>query len=126
MSMDVYYHKPFKLGLFKKDFFFESETYGAALINTGKSLIFYATDKEHKNIFCSVELGKPGRFRKEEFYIYSNEKYFRLRYPPHRIVIDFENHTCSCTSDKMIVYGSEAWGNDILLPWDNSFDDIRY
>ena len=124
--MTVHNFPPFKLSLFKRSMFYQTEDgrYSLLIDCQGRELNLFCQDRETDSS-CLVILGKPWHFRKEYFQVKVNEERFHIRYKYSRVVINFKNYTCAST-EEYPAFGLGEWAGETLVPWDNAFDDMRY
>ena len=124
--MEIKHFPPFKLGLFKRCMYYETDCgrYSLLLDCQGGELNLFCQDKETDSS-CLVILGRPWRFRKEYFQVKVNGERFHVRYKYSRVVFNFKNYTCAST-EEYPAHGMGNWAANTTVPWDNAFDDMRY
>ena len=111
-----------KIGLFKKAYMFETDRVGIVIENDGHVVCIYGTDKNHSNIYCAIPLCPPKYVRKDPFSIKEKGNVILIQCQLFKVMIDFEAKKCSCTDPKIALDGSDEWGKDVSVAWDDSFD----
>lgn len=114
----------FQLGFWKKAFMFEVADHGLVIENEGKVVCVYGTDRKHETIFCAIPLCHPKYIRKHSIKIYQEQNRILVDLGVCKVVIDYGNQKCSCDLAKINVYGSDAWGKDVFVPWTSEFEKI--
>lgn len=79
----------------------------------------YGTTADYK-ILCAVPLCHPKYLNGFEYSIeFTDRQYAKISVGEQlKIVIDFANQKCANNKDAAC-YGSDAWGQDVTLPWTN-------
>ncbi len=114
----------FKLGFWKKAFMFEIANYGLVVENEGKVVCVYGTDRGHETIYCAVPLCHSKYIRKHEIRIFQDGQRVLVDFGVCKVVIDYENQKCSCDRPNTKIFGSKAWGENVMTPWTTDFEGI--
>lgn len=88
----------------------------------GTNICVYATDASHQEVYCAVPLGFSDSLRGVPCAIFlRNNAPSKVTVYGNTVTvfIDFVNKKCS-TNLGVNIIGSEAWGHDVALPWDDS------
>lgn len=107
-----------KIGFFKKAYLYETDNYGMVIENEGDVVCIYGTDINHKKIYCAIPLCHPKYLRKHPFTIDKNNQRIFISCDLFKAIIDFELRKCACTVAQTTIFGSEEWGNDVSMSWD--------
>lgn len=106
----------------KKTHMFSCGENGLVLEKDGGGICLYATDAGHGRIFCAVPLGPAAALRGAQYYIFAHsERYMLMGVGMALFVVDFESHICATNQEKLKVFGSESWGEQVQGEWKNSY-----
>ena len=108
-----------KLGLFKKAYMFETEHHGIVIENEGDVVCVYGTDYNHQNIYCAIPLCHPKYLRRNLFVIRESKDKVFVDCTLFKIMIDFKTKKCACNDERIKLYGSDHWGEDVSVAWND-------
>lgn len=107
-----------KFSLFRSKFEFECGDHGITLEKIGGGICCYATDAAHQDIYCAMPLGMEREFKDASYYVYApTPDKMLLRVHRAVLLIDFAQKHCATNVPNFRVYGSKAWGQNCLVPW---------
>lgn len=114
-----------KFNLFRNKFEFACGDHGLTLEKIGGGICCYATDASHEEIYCAMPLGMEREFKDANYYVYAlTATQMLLRVHKAVLLIDFAQKHCATNVPHFRVYGSKAWGQDCLVPWQSSYTQL--
>lgn len=113
----------FKFTLFgKKVQMFESGQMGVVIEKEPQVICVYGTDADHQTILCAIPLCPPKYLKGIEYTVeFDSSQLVKVRAGDIKILIDFVAKKCS-NNIHVQCYGSEQWGQDVVLAWDAEKD----
>lgn len=110
----------FKFTLFKKVQMFSENGMGIVIEKEPQVVCIYGTTENHQDILCAIPLCHPKYLKGAEYIIeFCAERYVTISVGDLKFIIDFEHK--KCTNNKGIqCYGSDTWGSDVSLEWDEN------
>ncbi len=105
----------------KKVQMFHENRMGVVIEKEPDVVCVYGTTEDNAHILCAVPLCHPRYLKGVEYTIEfcSDERAKITVGDVVRIIIDFANKTCS-NSKGIPNYGSESWGHDVSVVWEES------
>lgn len=106
----------------KKVHMFSCGDNGLVLEQEQGAVCLYATDAGHNNILCAVPLGPAKALRGAEYYIFAHSQQYMLMGVGRALfVVDFVNHFCATNQEKLQVFGSDSWGQEVKGQWQSKY-----
>ena len=80
----------------------------------------YVTTPDYQTIMCAIPLCHPKHLKGERYTVeFCEDNCVKISVGFIKILIDFANHKCS-NNRNLQNYGSDAWGQDVSAPWNES------
>ena len=88
-------------------------------------ICIYGTDSANSSIFCAIPLCHPRFLKGETFHLsFFEDQTALVHVKDVQVFLDYSAKKCS-NSKGIRNYGSDAWGEDVSLPWDPAFVQSR-
>ena len=114
----------FKISLLQKSRIF---TYGDCSIlsdNEGDMVRLYGADGLVSQLYCVVPLCHPKYLRKGTFHVaFTDDERALLSVGEFKLVFDFSRRKCA-NNGQLVACGSELWGGDCEIPWDEELEAL--
>ncbi len=111
----------FRFGLFGKNVRMFSEGKRGIVVEKERQVVcVYGTD-ENYNILCAVPLCHPKYLKGEEYTVeFDGNDRAKVCVGELRILIDYDEKKCS-NNKSLLCYGSDDWGQDVGVEWNEAF-----
>lgn len=111
----------FKFTLFGKSVrMFNDSGMGIVIEKEPQVVCVYGTDEGQQNILCAIPLCHPKYLKGLEYTIeFCPEQCAKISVGNIKMIIDFANHKCA-NNISVKNYGSDTWGRDVSVAWDES------
>jgi hypothetical protein len=98
------------------------DKYGVVFEDDGESIWLYATNASFNKVYCAIAIGLSGCLDGKETFIVHNAFHEKIGIyidDGFQAGISFRDKKCLSKNHKCV--GSEHWGRDVALPWNEDF-----
>ena len=111
----------FKFGLFSKNVqMFNEGNMGVVIEKEPQVVCVYGTDETYDKILCAIPLCHPKLLKGLEYTVeFCTDECAKIAVGDIKIIINFASKKCS-NNKGVQNYGSDAWGQDVTVAWDEN------